>query len=167
MPAWCAQVGRSRRSGALPLDRFEMLDAVSTWRDRPATWRCRSTPHGRQEKRVTQKNTPPPLEGGGWGEGSGGMRPTTPPPSPLPQGEGECLFATSAAYPDAHGATPAGCWYVGAHCQRRDAGPPLRAGVGPVERRGGYRIGRRLSMTTQRSMTMQRSMTVQRIGRRA
>ena len=35
-------------------------------------------------------NTPPPLEGGGWGEGLVGatLRPT-PPPNPLPQGEGE------------------------------------------------------------------------------
>ena len=37
---------------------------------------------------------PPPLEGGGWGEGC--VQPTaavarTPPPNPLPQGEGECV----------------------------------------------------------------------------
>ncbi len=31
---------------------------------------------------------PPPLAGGGWGEGSDGA-PWTPPPNPLPQGEGE------------------------------------------------------------------------------
>ena len=32
--------------------------------------------------------TPPPLEGGGWGEGFRAA--PTPPPNPLPQGEGEC-----------------------------------------------------------------------------
>jgi len=41
---------------------------------------------------VVTKETPPPLEGGGWGEGCvppmfSGIR--TPPPTPLPQGEGE------------------------------------------------------------------------------
>jgi microcystin degradation protein MlrC len=38
------------------------------------------------------KNAPPPLEGGGWGEGSVHPRTVdvrTPPPNPLPQGEGE------------------------------------------------------------------------------
>jgi succinyl-CoA synthetase beta subunit len=40
----------------------------------------------------TEKNAPPPLEGGGWGEGvrqrqTAAVR--TPPPNPLPQGEGE------------------------------------------------------------------------------
>ncbi|HEY3845540.1 MAG TPA: ATP-grasp domain-containing protein [Acetobacteraceae bacterium] len=40
--------------------------------------------------RGLEKNTPPPLEGGGRGEGSaGGSHQPTPPPNPLPQGEGE------------------------------------------------------------------------------
>jgi Cu2+-exporting ATPase len=41
-------------------------------------------------------DTPPPLEGGGWGEGLVGanLRPT-PPPNPLPQGEGEGCAPTS------------------------------------------------------------------------
>src|SRR5580692_8800254 len=48
--------------------------------------------------------TPPPLVGGGWGEGSvrGWPRPT-PPPNPLPQGEGENRggkHADSHARPD-------------------------------------------------------------------
>ena len=36
-------------------------------------------------------NTPPPLAGGGWGEGTGdaGLAHAPPPPNPLPQGEGE------------------------------------------------------------------------------
>ncbi|HTB46189.1 MAG TPA: SAM-dependent methyltransferase [Acetobacteraceae bacterium] len=41
---------------------------------------------------VEVKNTPPPLEGGGWGEGCVQPRTAavrTPPPGPLPQGEGE------------------------------------------------------------------------------
>ncbi len=43
---------------------------------------------------MTNKASPPPLEGGGWGEGC--VQPTaaavrTPPPNPLPQGEGEHL----------------------------------------------------------------------------
>ena len=40
----------------------------------------------------TAPNTPPPIAGGGWGVGcvhpdTGAVR--TPPPNPLPQGEGE------------------------------------------------------------------------------
>jgi len=39
---------------------------------------------------VEVKNTPPPVAEGGWGEGSaGGSHRSTPPPNPLPQGEGE------------------------------------------------------------------------------
>jgi NitT/TauT family transport system permease protein len=42
--------------------------------------------------REREKNTPPPLEGGGWGEGcvrAPSAAACTPPPTPLPQGEGE------------------------------------------------------------------------------
>jgi SAM-dependent methyltransferase len=40
--------------------------------------------------RAERKNTPPPLEGEGWGEGLVGANlRSTPPPNPLPQGEGE------------------------------------------------------------------------------
>ena len=43
-----------------------------------------------------RKDAPPPLEGGGWGEGLVGANlQSTPPPDPLPQGEGE-----RAAAPD-------------------------------------------------------------------
>jgi len=40
---------------------------------------------------------PPPLEGGGWGEGS--VRHEPPPPNPLPQGEGESLFLPALGAP--------------------------------------------------------------------
>jgi hypothetical protein len=44
---------------------------------------------GGQEKAVAaRRKTPPPLEGGGWGEGLGRSDPS---PRPLPQGEGESL----------------------------------------------------------------------------
>ena len=54
--------------------------------------------------------TPPPLAGGGWGEGEqrNGRRSepgTTPSPYPLPQGEGEAA-AGGRPYPDAFGAAP-------------------------------------------------------------
>jgi ABC-2 type transport system ATP-binding protein len=45
------------------------------------------------------KDSPPTLEGGGWGEGSGQPWPAdvrTPPPNPLPHGEGEKLGAATA-----------------------------------------------------------------------
>src|ERR1700733_2692456 len=64
-------------------------------------------PHTRQDKRRADKNTPPPLEGGGWGGGSLRAHPRpTPPPRPPPQGEGECQFSQLGAYPDAYGAKP-------------------------------------------------------------
>ena len=44
---------------------------------------------GRERREKRGQNTPPPLEGGGWGEGC--VRDETPPPNPLPQGEGECF----------------------------------------------------------------------------
>src|SRR5580658_7361984 len=52
-------------------------------------------PHGRQDKRPTErKGTPPPLVGGGWGEGLvGGSHRPTPPPTPLPHGEGGGAYA--------------------------------------------------------------------------
>ena len=43
-------------------------------------------------------SAPPPLEGGGWGEGCerpGTWVARTPPPNPLPQGEGEKLGTTA------------------------------------------------------------------------
>src|ERR1700733_10302256 len=67
----------------------------------------RACPHTRQDKRRAEKNTPPPLEGGGWGEGSvQRTHAPTSPPDPLPQGEGECQFSQLGAYPDAYGAAP-------------------------------------------------------------
>ena len=45
-----------------------------------------------------RRKTPPPLVGGGWGEGS--MRHGTPPPTPLPQGEGE--YRAHGAQPQFH-----------------------------------------------------------------
>jgi hypothetical protein len=52
------------------------------------------------------EKTPPPLEGGGWGEGLAGANlRSTPPPNPLPQGEGE-----------------PSCFLLGA--QRRSKSPP-------------------------------------------
>jgi putative ABC transport system ATP-binding protein len=38
---------------------------------------------------VSWQNSPPPLAGGGWGEGATPDGPRPPPPNPLPQGEGE------------------------------------------------------------------------------
>ena len=63
---------------------------------------ARATPAGgpiqgaalrRQDEGLVEEDSPPPLEGGGWGEGSSIHRPggSIPPPSPLPQGEGESL----------------------------------------------------------------------------
>jgi hypothetical protein len=64
-----------------------------------------------------EKNSPPPLAGGGWREGNAVrsqacIYPTalpcggaTPPPNPLPQGEGED-YTLACAYPDAYGVTP-------------------------------------------------------------
>jgi amino acid adenylation domain-containing protein/non-ribosomal peptide synthase protein (TIGR01720 family) len=65
-------------------------------------------PHKRQEKWDAEKNTPPPLEGRGWGEGAIGanFRPT-PPPNPLPQGEGEYFSSPlSGACPEGSSALP-------------------------------------------------------------
>jgi len=58
----------------------------------------RMTRWGRGGRRTD--TTPPPLEGGGWGEGSvqpGTAAVRTPPPNPLPQGEGE-FGATSLSW---------------------------------------------------------------------
>ena len=52
--------------------------------------------HYREEQKA-----PPPLEGGGWGEGSvGGSHRPTPPPNPLPQGEGEPALPETALATD-------------------------------------------------------------------
>jgi acyl transferase domain-containing protein/NAD(P)-dependent dehydrogenase (short-subunit alcohol dehydrogenase family)/acyl carrier protein len=61
---------------------------MSSWFYRPV-WRAVGA-HWRQDELDAAKNTPPPLVGGDWGEGAAGadLRPT-PPPNPLPQGEGE------------------------------------------------------------------------------
>ncbi|HEY3846028.1 MAG TPA: type VI secretion system-associated FHA domain protein TagH [Acetobacteraceae bacterium] len=63
-------------------------------------------PHRRQDKRDATNETPPPLEGGGWGEGSiaANLR-STPSPNPLPRGEGERPLAPAAAAPE----SPAAC----------------------------------------------------------
>ncbi len=65
-----------------------------------------------------EKDSPPPLEGGGWGEGLVPVshlsfsRAPTPPPNlgplrgPSPQGEGENVLPQSAPYPDAHERCP-------------------------------------------------------------
>ena len=45
------------------------------------------------------QDTPPPLEGGGWGEGSRAAR--TPPPNPLPQGEREYRSRNEMRQPEA------------------------------------------------------------------
>jgi hypothetical protein len=47
---------------------------------------------------------PPPLAGGGWGEGDKGCGHHPLPPAPLPQGEGECWCSSlDALYGDAPG----------------------------------------------------------------
>ena len=55
--------------------------------------RARTGRAGRRGRAWTVERTSPPLEGGGWGEGSRTEPPDarTPPPNPLPQGEGEFL----------------------------------------------------------------------------
>src|SRR6185312_8787661 len=62
-------------------------------------------PHRHQDS--GRDTPPPPLAGGGWGEGANHDWPRgmPPPPNPLPQGEGEFLFRRRP-FPDAYGECP-------------------------------------------------------------
>src|SRR5580692_4016294 len=70
--------------------RRQILNARSRRRVPGVTATGRAKLRRRQDKRrAERKGTPPPLVGGGWGEGLvGGWHRPTPPPGPLPQGEG-------------------------------------------------------------------------------
>ena len=71
----------------LYLDRFRVAARGAGGGHSPA-WRPR---RGRRND-ASARSAPPPLEGGGWGRGADNHRPLavgTPPPNPLPQGEGE------------------------------------------------------------------------------
>ena len=62
--------------------------------------------------------SPPPLAGGGWGEGAAPRLPQPPPPNPLPQGEGENTDASPMAADRRHDSA--------AHCIRGRAGARRR-----------------------------------------
>ena len=63
-------------------------------------------PHGRQDKTAREKNTPPPLVGGGWGERScTQIFVVRPLPQPPPKRGGE-FFCAAQSHPDAYGALP-------------------------------------------------------------
>ena len=64
--------------------------------------------HFHQALAPDKKQTPPPLEGGGRGEGLRAAR--TPPPSPLPQGEGEYPSRDKVAGFIQGGSAAAGRW---------------------------------------------------------
>ena len=84
---------------SLPSDRAQSTPAANRLQKRPGGlvqvgwWICPCTrsPTRRRARRKLRghraKDAPPPLEGGGWGEGF--VPHGTPPPNPLPQGEGE------------------------------------------------------------------------------
>src|SRR5580658_8405928 len=82
------------------------------------------------------RETPPPLVGGGWGEGLvGGLYRPTPPPNPLPQGEGETLSFARRPPSFIQGGSAAGRWST------RNDRPPDR---GPrVTATRGWQRGRR------------------------
>src|SRR5690242_18863829 len=51
----------------------------------------RANTRPREVESAAPNKAPPPLAGGGWGEGTVDEAPP-PPPNPLPRGEGECLW---------------------------------------------------------------------------
>jgi HrpA-like RNA helicase len=95
------------RADARPNSGPEALSAGARRNGDPGKPPTGASPHERQDKRSTeQKFTPPPLQGGDWGEGlAGDSHRPTPPPNPLPEGEGE-FSSPRPGYPDAYGASP-------------------------------------------------------------
>src|SRR5208337_3402022 len=63
----------------------------------------RVKPHRHQDRDVRVEYSPPPLEGGGWGEGF--VRPEPLPPTPSLKGRGRIL-PPPATYPDAYAGQP-------------------------------------------------------------